>query len=173
MTPLQTSLTLVVVLLAISVQPAVSTDLTQSNPQFGDSLDFSCPKGQVLSGLRSTYNHTQEERQWTFSCKPAPQDANPLDCRWNQNLCLSNSAMTSVFSFYSEVIKSRAIMFECCTEAGYKTSNCLFTPEQNEWYGDLDYTLPAGYVILGWFRSTDNNIKDVRSKFLVCLFLKE
>ncbi|KAK3736662.1 hypothetical protein RRG08_000261 [Elysia crispata] len=157
------------VVLVVGLALAISLNAA-SAAQWSESLDFNCPKGEVIATVHSVYDQAKQDRSWTFTCKAAPHGSNPRDCRWNQNLCLTNSAMTGVYSFYSYVIRDRTVMYECCTETGYKTDSCSFTPDLNDWHGELNFEVPTGHVILGWFKTTLESQKDTLNKFLVCSY---
>ncbi|GFR69607.1 dermatopontin [Elysia marginata] len=49
---------------------------------WGESFSFDCPYGQVIRSVHSVYSSEHKDRQWSFSCGPAPHGVSPDICKF-------------------------------------------------------------------------------------------
>ena len=152
------------------------------NNQWDKPVLFDCPYGQVLSSVYSVHNNHKEDRRWRFTCKAAPFSANPTSCYWSDYAngwdaplnfkCPGNYVIAGVSSYHDNRREDRLTRFKCCEQHGYVTYSCSLTSYMNAWDQVLDYTVPNGNVITGWYSVHDNHREDRRHKFLACNYGK-
>ncbi|KAK3740219.1 hypothetical protein RRG08_054241 [Elysia crispata] len=167
--------------LALVVALAVADESEEFDNEWDGELSFECPSGEVLTSVYSVHDNHREDRRWRLGCKKAPSGANPTTCSWTDDyinafdepisfLCPANYVLTGINSIHSNAAEDRRMKLKCCTKSGYKTSNCELTPYLNGWDAVLDYTVPNGRVITGWFSVHDNGKEDRRHKLIVCTY---
>ncbi|KAJ7340322.1 hypothetical protein OS493_003058 [Desmophyllum pertusum] len=150
-----------------------------------ESFNFDCPNRQSLGEWRSVHRNCKEDRIHHFGCaySPLPSD---ISCTWTAHFvneydknvhfkCPHNGLITGVRSEYSGHHHDRRFGFRCCHAYGqdFKTHRCRTTPEQNNWDGDLLYTVPANYYLVGVFSVHSNSKEDRRWRFEICQFSKK
>ena len=147
-----------------------------------DLLLEDCPRGHVISTIHSVYSNRKGDRRWRINCKPAPSGANPTFCFWTDyvnnfdepisSMCSANHVISGIQSYHSNLHEDRRIRFKCCQQRDYRTYSCALTSYLNNYEATLNYDVPNGKVLAGWFSIHSNRAEDRRHKMLVCSYGK-
>ena len=161
---------------------AVTIDGYQNN--WGGSVDFHCWYGQAINRVYSVF--TNNDRRWRLKCGKPSEEAGykPYSCTWHNKvndpdkplifMCPENQIVVGMKSEYRRYNKDRISSFQCCkaTDDNLKTVGCEMTPYINEFRKPMDYTVPKGKVIIGWFSLHQNKYEDRINKVVTCDFKK-
>ena len=139
---------------------------------------YQCPGRQTLSSVYSIHNNYYEDRRFKFSCRTGPHDVISTTCKWSEQrtysdqpvnfMCSADWAITGVDSYHTNINEDRRFKFKCCKLESYKTTGCEMTSFLNALDGEMDYSVPEGRVLVGWFSEHDDKTEDRRHKMLTC-----
>ncbi|KAK3763735.1 hypothetical protein RRG08_020534 [Elysia crispata] len=148
------------------------------NTDYDETFTFECPARQMLSSIFSTHSNYYEDRRFKFGCTSAPNDALSTTCRWSNwvnqfersidYICPPEWALTGVYSYHSRINEDRRMNFKCCQINAYKLADCEMTPYLNDFDDDMNYRVPQGQVLVGWFSFHDDFTEDRRHKMMAC-----
>ena len=171
--------------LAIAVTLAISLDLIKAEDdfdnEFDQELDFECPLGQFISSVYSVHSNGAEDRRWKLGCRAPRYGAISTTCAWTEDyvntwdepisfMCPAHYGIAGIHSVHDNGAEDRRMKFKCCKPVNYKTSGCELSPYLNEWDAELDYSVPGGKILAGWFSVHDNSKEDRRHKMLTCTY---
>ena len=88
------------------------------------------------------------------------------------SMCSADYAISGIQSYHSNRHEDRRTRFKCCKQQGYKTYSCALTSYLNNYDATLNYNVPQGKVLAGWFSIHSNRKEDRRHKMLVCSYGK-
>ena len=141
---------------------------------------FACHNGEVLTRVYSYHSNGAEDRRWSFSCGSAPGGASPYDCYWTNYvntwdepinfMCSMDYVIAGIQSYHWNEAEDRRFKFKCCKDSSYETYSCSLTGYLQSWDQTLDYTVPSGKVLVGWFSVHWNHAEDRRHKMMTCYY---
>ncbi|KAK3804421.1 hypothetical protein RRG08_006720 [Elysia crispata] len=171
---------LLVVLLSVGLDTAWSQDDDFVNDWDGE-VNFECPEAQVIKSVYSVHENHFEDRRWKFDCVPPPSGAVPKNCEWTDDyvndwdeaitfMCPPNQLLAGVYSVHNNDFEDRQMKFKCCKDSNYKTYSCELSDYLNEYDEVLDYNVPNGFVLTGWYSVHSNKREDRRHKMETCRY---
>jgi len=140
------------------------------------SMNFECPQGEGIFKIKSYHDNRREDRIWEFTCKKMSMTNN---CRWSGNAngwddvmnfkCFNghnNGIITGAQSWHHNRHEDRIWKYRCCDlQGGYE---CKHRGDINDWDAPMDWTVPDGYVLSGFYSHHSNHREDRRWNPYIC-----
>lgn len=137
------------------------------------SMNFECPRGHGIYRIRSHHDNKREDRIWQFSCKKVSMTNN---CRWSGNAngwdgvmnfkCPRNGIITGAQSWHHNRHEDRIWRYRCCDSQ--EASGCKHRGDINDWDAPMDWTVPDGYALSGFYSHHSNKREDRRWNPYIC-----
>lgn len=183
-------LLLFVLPLLVSVNDAVAANLDSWGrtercecpaPDWSNNWDHwlykSCPGGQELFRLYSIHDNHKEDRRWKFGCRPAPFRFQRYRWTgyvngWDGNLhhvCENKGVVTGLKGYHDNHHEDRRYAIEC---GNYYDNDwidyCIWTDYINGLDGLMDYSVSAGWSLVGLNSYHKNREEDRRWRLNLC-----
>ncbi|KAK7475350.1 hypothetical protein BaRGS_00033426, partial [Batillaria attramentaria] len=142
-------------------------------------VNFECPPGKTITGIKSWHLNYHEDRQWQFKCGYTPNLYPLANCRWSGYVneydavvnykCPGTSAIKGWYSVHYNRREDRRYKFMCCDIQGLGETNCAWSSYKNSWDGPMDFSYcPSEKYINGAYSYHSNHHEDRRWQFYVC-----
>ncbi|RUS89575.1 hypothetical protein EGW08_002693 [Elysia chlorotica] len=140
--------------------------------------EFSCPDGQSLFFIRSTYSSVRHDRVWDFGCMPAPNEAVSKTCQWTDYgnefdmrldfVSPDGWVIAGVSSYNSDTFEDRRYKFRVCQLQGFHVADCIKTDWVNDYAAYMEFMVPDGKILTGWYSIHNNIYEDRHHKMVMC-----
>ncbi|XP_074654946.1 uncharacterized protein LOC141908697 [Tubulanus polymorphus] len=169
------SLSLLSTVIVVSISCTVDAYVNN----FKEDFDFSCPDGEHVSWVESYHDNYHEDRRWNFKCLNAGYVGN--ECwlsdyvnDWDGDMdfkCADNGIVTGFWSKFDSHRNDRRWKIRCCKIITVNGTQCSTTPDNiNEYDNPLDWNVPVGQAIRGFWSHHKNRKEDRIWKVHVCSY---
>jgi len=137
------------------------------------AMNFECPQGEGISKIKSYHDNRREDRRWEFTCKTMSMTNNCYLARianyWDEVMnfkCPNNGIITGALSLHHNHHEDRIWRYRCCDSTG--AFECKHRGDINDWDAPMDWTVPDGYVLSGFYSHHSNRREDRRWNPYIC-----
>ena len=167
---------------SVSFSPILKTEWLN---KFDHPVSFSCPKNQIMTGVKSRHNNSAEDRIFGFECSLGQlfdKAIKTKECTQHKNVntydkpvkfsCPENQVLTGESSKHSSRAEDRIFSYDCCkVEHPYvelKVDQCFTSPWVNGFDAFFHYRCPQNMVMQGVESYHSSSQEDRRFRYKCC-----
>jgi len=151
------------------------------NNGWDGELKFHCPSSQTITSFYSVHDNKREDRLFDIKCSNSPVRSsgkcfwtkmNPWDQPYRYT-CPNNGMVSGMYSIHSNRHEDRRWAIQCCEiSKELQPDRCRWTGWANNWDGPVNYKVPLGRVLSGFYSIHHNKHEDRLFNFYECFTKK-